>query len=239
MDFKKHFEDIVFEPIAHTYTRKGNNYISVTTLIHEFTAEFDRDGVSKKISDRDGISQEELLTLWDIKRDFACVLGTEFHLYVETYLRDRRKIETITGIEGRLDEFHRFWDKYSGILEIVENELILFDDKSQVAGAIDCLARNKKNGKYIILDWKTNKEIKDSNQWQTMNHPFEHLDDCNFNHYSLQLAVYKEILQRNNEEIEFEVGRLVYFPNNNGYRIIQTKDLSVEAKMVLDGNENG
>ena len=55
-----------------------------------------------------------------------------------------------------------------------------------------------------IVDYKTNKEIKKTSfvNWegksQKMIGPCEHLDDCNFNHYSLQLSTYMYIVLKHN-----------------------------------------
>ena len=55
-----------------------------------------------------------------------------------------------------------------------------------------------------IIDYKTNKEIKTTGftNWekitQKMTGPCAHLDDCNFNHYSLQLSIYMYIILKHN-----------------------------------------
>jgi len=238
-NIKSKFEDMVFDPEPHTYTKNGKNFKSVTTVIDEYTQEFDSDSISRKVAERDGLPQDEVLAKWAVARDYSCVLGTEMHLYIETFLMHNRKIETITGIEDRIIEFHKFWGKYSEILEIVDSEVMVYDEESQVAGTIDCIARNKKSGEYIILDWKTNKEIKESNRWQNMNSPFGHLEDCNFNHYSLQISVYCEILKKAFPDMKTEIGRLVYFPREKDYKILKIKDLSAEAKILLKREADG
>jgi hypothetical protein len=236
MNFKNHFKDIHFDEETHTYTRNGFKYISVTTLIHDYASFFDAGLVSEKVSARDNIPKKEILSIWDIQKEYACILGKEFHLYVETYFKYGRRIQTVTGIEDRINEFHKFWDKFSDFIEIVDNEVVVYDDKTKVAGTIDCIAKNKKTGKYVILDWKTNKEIKEHNQWNNMKFPFEQHDDCNLNHYSMQLDIYKRILEKNVEGIELENSRIIYFPKNNDYRIIKTKNMSQEAETILNRN---
>lgn len=231
------FSDIVFDPEPHTYTRKGELYQSVTTMIHSYTQEFDGKTIAERKSNKTGIPAEEYLTTWTINKEYSCVLGTELHFYIETFLKYDRKIETITGIEERVQAFHEFWSKYKEILEFVGSEVVLYDEKARLAGTIDCLVKNKKTGAFVVLDWKSNKEIKYNNEWQNMKFPLEHLEDCNFNHYSIQLATYTEILKRNFPEMVFEESRIVYFPKGGTYKIIRTKDLEAEAKILIEKRE--
>jgi hypothetical protein len=64
------------------------------------------------------------------------------------------------------------------------------------------------NGKVNITDYKTNKEIKMESfkNWegvsQKMSGPTSHLDDCNFNHYALQLSTYMYIILKHNPRLE-------------------------------------
>lgn len=46
----------------------------------------------------------------------------------------------------------------------------------------------------FVDDWKTNKKIETQNQFQRMRSPVQHLEDCNFNHYRIQLSFYIWIL---------------------------------------------
>lgn len=237
-EIRNKFNDIHFEPIPHRYTKAGREFTSVTTCLHEYTQEFDAERFSKKKAEEKGVPQSEILTLWDINREYACVLGTELHFYIETYLLYGRKIETMTGIDERVLAFHEFWDKLSEKIEIIDCEILVYDEISGVAGTIDCLAKNKKTGKYIIIDWKSNKEIKYDNQWQNLKKPFEHLEDCNFNHYSLQLSTYQEIITRAFPEMEFENSRIVHFAKGGTYKILRTNNLSAEAIIMLERKQN-
>jgi hypothetical protein len=64
-----------------------------------------------------------------------------------------------------------------------------------------------------ILDYKTNKEIKKESykNWegisQKMTGPCSNLDDCNFNHYALQLSAYMYIILKHNPK--YKPGKLI------------------------------
>ncbi len=64
---------------------------------------------------------------------------------------------------------------------------------------MDLLIFDKVSQKYSILDWKTSKEIKtDSYKMKTGNKPETNdLLDCKFNHYALQLSLYRYLLEKN------------------------------------------
>jgi len=69
------------------------------------------------------------------------------------------------------------------------------------------------NGYINITDYKTNKEIKSKGftNWEgitsKMFKPVNHLDDCNLNHYNLQLSIYAYIIKKHNPKLK--IGKLV------------------------------
>jgi hypothetical protein len=77
-----------------------------------------------------------------------------------------------------------------------------------------CLAVNSPDHTYLagrtyIKTHNTNKEIKTASfkNWegisQKMNPPVSHLDDCNYNHYNLQLSLYMYMILKHNPKLEF------------------------------------
>lgn len=48
----------------------------------------------------------------------------------------------------------------------------------------------------MIVDWKTNAKIEESNRFQKMLGPCYSLDDCNLNHYSIQTSIYRAALAK-------------------------------------------
>ena len=64
-----------------------------------------------------------------------------------------------------------------------------------VVGRIDCLFRNKNNGKYLIVDWKTTDDIKTSSfGHKKMKGPAYQYDDCDVSKYIIQVQTYKNDL---------------------------------------------
>ena len=77
--------------------------------------------------------------------------------------------------------------------------MIVYSKEWKIAGTIDLLIFDKVSNKYSILDWKTSKQIKtDSYKLKTGNKPETNdLLDSKFNHYALQLSLYRYLLEKN------------------------------------------
>lgn len=73
-------------------------------------------------------------------------------------------------------------------LDILDVEKIVFSPflPTPIAGTIDLLARSRKDGSVLILDWKTSKTIDRDNRWNKFGlDPIGHIPDLNFYHYSI------------------------------------------------------
>ena len=102
-----------------------------------------------------------------------------------------------------------------------------------IAGQIDQIFYNKHTRKFDIYDWKTNKEIGCWNNWhKRMLSPFQNLDECELNSYSLQLSIYKWLLER--QGFKVDTLNLVWFnENNKSYQIFPCKDLSNQVESII------
>ena len=71
-------------------------------------------------------------------------------------------------------------------LDIIGVEKLVFDDRLQIAGTIDLLGKSRKNGNYLVLDWKSNASIEQDNKYNKFGlDPIRHIPDTAFYHYSL------------------------------------------------------
>jgi len=63
------------------------------------------------------------------------------------------------------------------------------------------------NGSVNIMDYKTNKEIKERGfkNWEgiytMLNAPMNHIEDCNLQHYTLQMSIYMYIILKHNPRL--------------------------------------
>lgn len=235
------FSDIFFDELPHKYTDSyGTNYTSVTTFVGQLEQEKDWDEIAKKAikSAETAVKQgkepkhpeylgktvEELRAMWKASGDYACVLGTMVHATLEyawqnkQFYPDKRLFEQYSGME---EDYKYRKEKCDHIMKLlreryipIKNETIVYDREWRLCGTIDFLAYNKKKKCVSILDWKTNKSWEFTNRYQKLNAPFNFLDDCNINHYELQLNTYKAILEKHTD-IKVGEMRLVQIPNSN------------------------
>lgn len=96
-------------------------------------------------------------------------------------------------------------------------ELILYNHQFKIAGTADkVFIETIRNIRYAdIDDFKTNKIIKRTNVYQKMKSPLEKLDDCNYNHYRLQISIYAWML----EQAGFKIRNTSFTHLNEVYKI--------------------
>jgi ATP-dependent exoDNAse (exonuclease V) beta subunit len=83
-------------------------------------------------------------------------------------------------------------------------------------------------------NYKTNKKINRKNDYgETLLAPFDHIPKCEHAKYSLQLHLYKLILERNSP---FSVGDLgiIWVAGENDYGFIKPLDYKKEAAQMLE-----
>ena len=103
-------------------------------------------------------------------------------------------------------------------LEPFRTEWMIYSNDLGIAGSIDMIFRSKLNEhEYIIYDWKRSKEIKFENKYTRGKGPAVTLDDCNYIHYSLQLNMYKYILENYYGMKIKSLHLLVLHPNHENY----------------------
>lgn len=209
---KEKFSKIIFIEEGHQYFVNDVCYDSVSSVIASYTPDFDVEKFSKRVAKREKSSQKEIKQIWAIRRDLSMVRGTEFHLYVETYLNEKKKIAITTPIELEIKAFHEFWDnKNCNRYHVVATELIIYDEELKIAGTIDCILYEKEKKEFYIVDWKTNKEIKKQNKYEKLFPPFDKLDNCNFNKYAIQTSIYRKIIEKN-FDIKIANSYIIHFP---------------------------
>ncbi|MBQ7276215.1 MAG: PD-(D/E)XK nuclease family protein, partial [Bacilli bacterium] len=129
-----------------------------------------------------------------------------------------------------------FYKKFKDKLIPLGLEQIVGSRDYDVAGSIDFLAYSKKLDAIIIIDYKTNKEIKfKSYKDQKMLYPLNNVPDCNYYHYCLQLATYKCILEHETNLKIYNKKWLVWMNEiNNDFVLYECEDLDKEAKLILE-----
>jgi ATP-dependent exoDNAse (exonuclease V) beta subunit len=187
-----------------------------------------------------GKTSDEIKTEWDKIRDEAADAGTKMHLAIEQFYNSQ--IDTTIPLEQdknvvntrEYNHFKEFQVDHHHLVPF-KTEWRIFDEDLKIAGSIDMIFHDPENkGCIYIYDWKRSKEIKYQNRFQKANKPIEHLDDCNYNHYTLQLNVYKYIIEKNYGLKATELAIVVFHPNNDTYRKIPIPILTDEVEKIMN-----
>ncbi len=91
----------------------------------------------------------------------------------------------------------------------------------------------KPDGKFAIYDWKRAKEMKYENAWQTGKEPLEHLPDTNYWHYSIQLNIYRTVLEELYGVEVDELALVVLHPNNRSFQVIKVNRMEDEVEAMF------
>jgi hypothetical protein len=205
---------VTFTAGNHKYQSLDPNeridWLSVTSFVGQFKQKFDPIKQSIKSSKNPrskwyGMTPEDIQTHWANETDRAVTAGSWYHDQRES---DLTSIDTIERSGVAIPIIKPIWD---GKLKIAPNQKLtegiypehfVYLKSAGICGQSDRVEVVKDTVE--IVDYKTNKEIKKTSfvNWegksQKMIGPCEHLDDCNFNHYSLQLSTYMYIVLKHN-----------------------------------------
>ena len=189
-------KNIVLDRKNHIYSLITNpqiEFTSVTTFIDQFFEKFDALAIAKKLTKSHpkymDKSVEDILNDWKKSAEH----GTKVHEEIENFI-----INTIPITERKSASGLRWLKSYisNGNFDIYP-EVIVYSEKLKLCGTIDLLVKNLDNNKFIIMDWKTSKSInkKSFKNKKGILPASKAIDDSKFNHYSLQLSLYRYILE--------------------------------------------
>jgi len=209
---KEHKYVITFEPTIV--------YTSVTTWIHDNFEKFDADKVIEKMMKGKawkeghkywGMTPENIKKQWDSNK-IASNDGTKLHYDIECFYNN---IELENYTNADLLNYYNMsicntdfnkksieWNYFINFirdypdLKPYRTEWVVFNEDIKIAGSIDMVYENK-DGTLSIYDWKRCKNITRINTFNKfgLQKAICHLPDSNFWHYTLQLNIYKYILE--------------------------------------------
>ena len=112
-------------------------------------------------------------------------------------------------------------------------EVNLYHEKLQLAGQPDLLMTDPE-GNIVIVDWKRAKEIRYDNDRRHLKYPLEHLPESNYWLYSLQLNVYRHMLEDAYDMSVSSMMLAVVHPDAEQGRIITCPRLQVEIEAIVE-----
>lgn len=236
---------IVFDEPTHTYTIKGSHkgYISCTGFIHAFFGHFDPDAIIAKMmrspkwpeSPYFGMTPEAIKKKWSDNGKNASEAGTEMHLAIEQYFNGAEELIPPHVLQTReWSHFLAFWNRFKDEIEPFRTEWEVFVEEIKLAGSIDGIFRSKRDGSILIYDWKRSKEIKMGNDFQSGLGPLSHLPDCNYWHYSLQLNIYRYILENYYGCRVSDMYLVILHPDQQSYKRMRLNRMDEEVAAMIE-----
>ena len=205
----------IYESLNEDLTTDNIKWTSVTSFVGLFKPKFDADKQSKKSSKNKrskwyGMTPKEILDAWDGESKRAIELGNWYHNQREENLCEFKTIERdgveVPIIRPIVDGSGTKIAPEQKLVDGVYPEHFVYLKSLGVCGQADLVTIV--NGKINIIDYKTNKEIKEKGfkNWEgitsKMYNPVSHLDDCNLKHYNLQLSLYAYIIKKHNPKLK-------------------------------------
>ena len=215
---KEYFKELQFDAQKHSYEVRGKPLTSVSKTISKYVEKVDFDKIAGFVAKKRGITKAEVLAEWEAKKIASCNQGTLVHTFGENY----------NGMQKPTNGFEeaivKFWDNIPDYIEPFLFELQMFSETLGIAGTSDIILFNKRTGKFILADYKTNIDLFKNYKGKTLLAPFEDLLDSPYNKYQLQLSMYQLLFEQCGFEVESR--RIIWLKPNGTYENFKTEDLT-------------
>ncbi len=230
---KTDFSQIKFDAEAHRYFLDGKELTGVTDYLRQFQPPFDRERIARRSAEKEGRTVAEVLAEWDAKGEKGRKIGLAVHAHIEQILRQngngQLNFDPLLTYNLKLPEienFDRFWSQIAPSVSWCQEhiEWIIGDAELGIAGTVDMVLFSHQTNKYHVWDWKTGK-FDLNNKWQSLLTPFDYLDASKFNIYSLQVSLYRLLIERNTG-LELGDSYIVHLSHpTSGYEVHRAIDL--------------
>lgn len=226
--------------------------VSTTETIGKYHSHFNADNALSKMSfDEDGIyigkneeykgkNREEIKLGWEKTGKDASEKGTDTHQDIENFFNGDPVINPDSKEHQMFLAFWKDYQEKNPTHRPYRTECLIYDDNPNcekvLSGSIDFLAIDE-DDELHMFDWKRSKAIKKENSFTTkygdvihkkMYKPFNNLDDCNYNHYRLQLNFYRHPLETIYGKKVKTMRLVILHPNQENWEehIIEMYDLN-------------
>lgn len=223
---------ISFDEMSHTYKVGGSVLQSVTNIVENCFPKFDADLHAKNTAAKMGITPAEVIAMWEQKGKESREKGTAMHQKIEKYYQGEDSWD-----DDSYKLFKIFAEKVK--LEPYRTEWAVYDTEYNIAGTIDFV--DYQNGEYTIYDWKRSDKIiangmpvKVSKYQEKGLYPLEHLENCAYYHYALQLSLYKFILEKNYDIKVSDLRLGIFHPSYDKPYVLRVPYLESEVKTLME-----
>ncbi len=148
---------------------------------------------------------------------------------------DADAVDNIYQFSGSTIEFEYFLNFLHAHSNLIpyRTEWTIFDEDLKLAGSIDMLFYDTDTHNYHIYDWKRCRNIQKTNGFNKWGNKecIDHLPDSNFWHYSLQLNIYKALLERKYNMHIDSLYLVCMHPNNKNQNYMKIKSPCLQEEV--------
>lgn len=211
-ELQQAFKDIRYDDKNHTYYNAitGKSLIPTTTYKKQFQNPFDNYyyWLDKKAKENN-LTQAEMQEEWDEAKFIGIGRGQAIHDFVEALTWRKYKVFELkwpgsAKLKRQALDYIKEDSYYNIATEIVVGNEV-------VSGTLDRLVEDK-DGRIGIVDYKTDKEFKDS-YGKKLKAPYQEYPDDTLHGYYLQVNIYRQIIEDAGFKIDFM--EIVHFGINN------------------------
>lgn len=235
--------DRITKELSQKYPYDKETWISITNIKDSVKEPFDKEGVATKTFEKHYDNEnseyyhktvEQIIEAWEAKGAKSRQNGANCDDYIGMIYRDaseevknsfktrilKESVEMerkFQGIEACLKDF----DNNGFVFECREKKLLLpYEYKGKVYiinGRLDALFSFQEMSKLLLVDWKNSEEIKTDNRYKNLLGPMRKFPDCDHYLFTLQIYIYRYILE-NVYGIETPIySYIVQFPSTKDY----------------------
>ena len=217
---KGFFSDLTFIEETHKYFVNDKPLsISVSGKYGRYSIPFNKHEKSLSVANREGRTQESVLKEWSDAGKKAIEIGNKAHLFGELYAFNR-SLKPKTKYDKAIV---KFWKDLPSHIVVIDTELMMYHKEFLYAGTADIILYNTKTKKFIIGDYKTNKDLHKNFANQKLLGPFCNILDTPLNKYQLQLSYYQILLEQI-PGVEVSHRKIISIKDNGKYEIFNCND---------------
>lgn len=189
--------------------------------------------------------QKKILESWNKKQEDAKKRGIDNHKELEKQFKINSSIKEELGNSLTTTDTSEYKEFISGLYPEFKIEFP-YSDKLTIIGRADLVAINSEDKLFSVIDHKWSKKltqkghfIQDIKTTEKMLYPLNGLENCNYNHYALQLSLYAYMLE--NLHLSYSIYKLLinHFDEKNKNTVVQVPYLKKEVELLLKAINNG
>nr|WP_298660276.1 hypothetical protein [uncultured Flavobacterium sp.] len=176
---------------SHTYLHQnGDTYTSFSTLYGKyFVSPFNKDLVAKKVAEKNGTTQEAVLTEWDSKTENGSRIDEALERYAIDGVIFSENLDVYELVKSVLDEYkdyHRCFE-----------QVVVYNEDSKTAGSLDkgFLFGPIKSSNFGLSDFKAfeSDDLHFHRGWCKA--PFNYLPNTKYTKIAIQLSYYGHLFE--------------------------------------------